>query len=356
MKQNIMIGIFAVVVIIILVGAAGIVLSISPTTTTVAMPTTATSNFLANNNCIESNTATVLNPTTATQTATVSYTVSTTATSTVAPPTTRVITDMIGRNLTVPTHILRVLTTGPQLMELVYMLDPAALAGLSFTYNGAPTAGEAFPPLVPLNMTGLPVVGGWFGTQVGNYETFIGERPDVILDAEIENMTNVNNMQNNFAPIPVVEVDPNFAVNVTTYASTITFVGNLLGVATAGPEPPELLQYRDELCEQHHLQNPNQPKSDGVLRRGQQRTQHRPRGLDAHRSPELLWRHQCGAGPTSARLRDGQRQSRADPPMESLHDNHRSRQPGQPLQNGHVQHHLEQHQRGEEQASLREAR
>ena len=84
------------------------------------------------------------------------------------------------------------------------MLDPSVLAGLSFTYNGAPTSGEKYAPFVPANMTGLPVVGGWFGTQIGNYETFIGQKPDVIIDSQVENTTTVAQMQANFGPIPVI--------------------------------------------------------------------------------------------------------------------------------------------------------
>jgi iron complex transport system substrate-binding protein len=148
----------------------------------------------------------------------------------VVAPTTRVITDMTGRNVTIPTTINRVLTTGPVEMELVYMIAPAKLAGLSFSYNGAPSTGEAFPPFVPLNMTGLPIVGGWFGTQKGNFETFIGDRPDIIIDAQEDNAISVATLQQDFGSIPVVELTPTWADNVTTYAAAITFVGNLLGV------------------------------------------------------------------------------------------------------------------------------
>ena len=212
MKQNILIGIFAVIVVVILVGAAGIALTISPTTTTVNISTTAT----------VSNTATV------STTATVSNTI----THTVTAPTTRVITDMTGRNLTVPVDIKRVLTTSPPIMELVYMLDPSALAGLTFSYDGAPTAGEALPPLVPANMTGLPVVGGWYGTTTGNFETFIGQRPDIIIDSQLGTTSvGVATMVQNFAPIPVVELNSDYAQNMSTYTAAITFVGNLLGVA-----------------------------------------------------------------------------------------------------------------------------
>ena len=80
---------------------------------------------------------------------------------------------MLGRNITVPTTINRVLTCGPIEMELVYMIAPDKLAGLSFTWNGGTGDPSGLPPLVPDKYMNLPVVGGWFGTQTGNYETFI---------------------------------------------------------------------------------------------------------------------------------------------------------------------------------------
>ena len=82
---------------------------------------------------------------------------------------------MFGRQVTVPTTINRVLTDGPIEMELVYLIAPDKLAGLSFTFNGKPA-------LVPDKYSSLPVVGGWFGTQTGNYETFIAAKPDIILE------------------------------------------------------------------------------------------------------------------------------------------------------------------------------
>ena len=153
--------------------------------------------------------------------------------STVTTPTTRTITDMLGRNLTVPTNIRRVLTTGPVEMELVYMLAPSKLAGLSFSYDGAPTPGEPLAPLVPANMSGLPVVGGWFGRQTGNFETFIGAQPDIILDGQHDQSggaTDINAFQQKFGDIPVVELNSSWDATVTGYTAAIRFVGNLLGV------------------------------------------------------------------------------------------------------------------------------
>lgn len=141
-------------------------------------------------------------------------------------PTTRTITDMYGRNLTVPAAINRVLTSGPIEMQMVYLLAPDKLAGLSFTFNGNPA-------LAPEKYKNLPVVGGWFGTQTGNYETFIAARPDIILEGT---EANINERQEKFGSIPVVglkagEEATNYADDALTgYEAEIRFLGDLLGV------------------------------------------------------------------------------------------------------------------------------
>lgn len=169
--------------------------------------------------------------TTLTNTKTVTST--TTATITAAPtgtapttdlPATRTITDMFGRQVTVPTNITRVLTSGPVEMQLVYMLAPEKLAGLSFTFNGN-------PPLVPEIYTSLPVVGGWFGTQVGNYETFLTANPDIILDSSSES---IEERQQKFGNVPVVGIDGGDLM--FNYAPAIRFLGELLGVPDKAAE------------------------------------------------------------------------------------------------------------------------
>jgi iron complex transport system substrate-binding protein len=148
-----------------------------------------------------------------------------TAPATPAPPT-KTITDMFGRTLIVPITINRVLTSGPIEMELVYLLAPDKLAGLSFTFNGKPA-------LVPDKYQSLPVVGGWFGTQTGNYETFIAAKPDIILEGT---ETNIKDRQEKFGTIPVVGVvagdkQSNYSDDsLTGYEAEIRFLGDLLGV------------------------------------------------------------------------------------------------------------------------------
>jgi iron complex transport system substrate-binding protein len=167
---------------------------------------------------------------TSTHSTTTSSTSITTATSqsSTPQPATRVITDMYGRTLTVPATINRVLTSGPIEMELVYLLAPDKLAGLSFTFNGKPA-------FVPEKYSSLPVVGGWFGTQTGNYETFIAAKPDVILEGT---EANLKERQEKFGSIPVVglyagDKQSNYTDDsLTGYEAEIRFLGNLLGVQT----------------------------------------------------------------------------------------------------------------------------
>ena len=131
---------------------------------------------------------------------------------------TRVITDMYGRQVTIPTTINKVLCTGPIEMEMVYLLAPDKLGGLAFTFNGN-------PPLVQDKYAKLPVVGGWFGTTTGNYETFIAAKPDIILEGT---QTTIEERQQKFGNIPVVGV--NLKDYVTGYEDEINFLGELLNV------------------------------------------------------------------------------------------------------------------------------
>jgi iron complex transport system substrate-binding protein len=141
------------------------------------------------------------------------------ATQTVA---TKTITDMAGRTLTVPVNITKVLGTSPPETWVAYFLAPDTLAGWNYNVSSNYTAAK---------YANLPVVGGWFGTTTGNYETFLSMNPNIILDGSITPGTNsndtINDRQTHLNPIPVVEIlDP---ANATNYAPEIKFVGDLLG-------------------------------------------------------------------------------------------------------------------------------
>jgi iron complex transport system substrate-binding protein len=138
----------------------------------------------------------------------------------ISPPTgsdNRVIVDMFGRKSTVPSPINRVLCTGPVECTLVYLIAPEKLVGLAAGFNGD-------PPLVPEKYASLPVIGAWYGAQVGNYETFISYDPDIILEGKLENMPE---RQQKFGSIPVVGDDTGSDL-LLNFEKCITFLGDLL--------------------------------------------------------------------------------------------------------------------------------
>ncbi|MDR3764477.1 MAG: ABC transporter substrate-binding protein [Acidobacteriota bacterium] len=89
---------------------------------------------------------------------------------------TRVVTDMVGRRLTVPVNVHRVLGMSPMGTILVYTIDPTALIG----WNHEITPGER--ALLVNSARNLPVVGGWFGKDnTGNIEKIMAAHPDVLI-------------------------------------------------------------------------------------------------------------------------------------------------------------------------------
>ncbi|WMW25269.1 iron ABC transporter substrate-binding protein [Methanolobus sediminis] len=133
------------------------------------------------------------------------------------------ITDMLGRELTVPEDITSVYATSPPSTILVYMLAPEKVAGWNFlnTFNHT---------LMNDEYLNLPILGGWFGTQTGNYETIINIHPDIVMegyttDGQIDEA--IERRQGSFGNIPVVAVDDSI-IFVEQSDPTIEYVGKLL--------------------------------------------------------------------------------------------------------------------------------
>lgn len=153
-----------------------------------------------------------------------------------APPTSmtntsdnRQITDMAGRTLVVPSSINRVACTSPPLTTLVYMLDPDKL----IAWNSLTAVNTTM--YMPDKYKNLPIIGGWFGTTTGNYETFISMSPDIVLEAyalpTLSTGTDANSTiverQNKMGSIPVIGICD--SCDATNYAPEIKYVGDLLG-------------------------------------------------------------------------------------------------------------------------------
>jgi iron complex transport system substrate-binding protein len=139
-----------------------------------------------------------------------------------SPAENRTITDMAGRTVVVPSEIKSVLCTSPPSTNLVYMVAPDRLAGWSFLPEKEYT---------PEKYAALPVVGGWFGKQTGNYENFISMHPDIVIEGYTTDggaaRATVAERQEKMGSIPVVAVED--TTNSTGYSAPIRFMGDLLG-------------------------------------------------------------------------------------------------------------------------------
>jgi len=132
------------------------------------------------------------------------------------------VTDMIGRPVTIPSDVQKVITTSPPMTILVYMLAPDKLAGLNFQWT------DSEKKYVDGKYQNLPVVGGWFGSEDGNYEEIMTINPDMIIEGGMGNINleMVNNRQEKFGTIPVIGVTDNS--DLTKITHSIEFMGKIL--------------------------------------------------------------------------------------------------------------------------------
>jgi iron complex transport system substrate-binding protein len=138
--------------------------------------------------------------------------------------TTRAITDMLGRTVEVPARVKCVAGTSPPTTMLIYMLAPDKLLGWNF--KRTKKVFQSMPP----KYRELPVVGGWFGKQSGNYENFILMHPDVVFVGYTNQggpLSTVNRIQRKFGKLPVIGVKN--TVDITAYEAPIRFMGDVLG-------------------------------------------------------------------------------------------------------------------------------
>jgi len=133
------------------------------------------------------------------------------------------VTDMVGRAVTVPIDSNRIIATSPPMTTLVYMLAPDKLIGLNYAWT------ESELKYVPDKYKNLPIVGGWFGRQDGNYEEILSSSPDIVIEGAMGDvdLALVNERQEKFGVVPVVGVTDNS--DVTKLAPSIIFMGKILG-------------------------------------------------------------------------------------------------------------------------------
>lgn len=135
------------------------------------------------------------------------------------------ITDMVGRTVQMPASVGNVVATSPPMTTVIYMIAPEKLTAVNFQWT------DDELKYIPSQYAGLPVVGGWYGTQDGSYEEFIASEPDMVIESIDEggdgDLATVQERQDKFGEIPVVAV--NDTTDVEKVDGSITFIGDVLG-------------------------------------------------------------------------------------------------------------------------------
>jgi iron complex transport system substrate-binding protein len=201
MKKQLLKFLFTMLAIAMLAGSfAGCTQSISTTATTTTVATSPTTKPVTS-------TPSTIAP------------VSTTYTQTA---TTRTIIDMYGTQITVPAIVNRVISTGPVETQLIYMLAPEKLVGLSSAWNGSPS-------YIPDIYSKIPVIGNASNGSF-NFEAAIATKPDIVLEGKTKNLATD---RDKFGTIPVVGVNAGDDL-LTMYEPEIRYVADLLGVPERG--------------------------------------------------------------------------------------------------------------------------
>lgn len=127
-------------------------------------------------------------------------------------------TDMAGRNVSVPSEVNRVASITFSTTLQLYMLAPDKLVG----WNSDLTSEQR--RYIPLKYQNIPVVGG--GKEDANYESFLTLNPDIVFTGHAQSDGSVNQIQQKFGKVPVVDVEnDNNILNITP---SIKFLGEVL--------------------------------------------------------------------------------------------------------------------------------
>ena len=148
------------------------------------------------------------------------------------------ITDMAGRTVTIPNEVNTVVATDPPMTTVIYMLAPEKLGGLNFQWT------DEEIKYVPSQYQNIPNIGGWYGSNTGNYEQFIATNPNLIIESISElggDNTTINDQQEKFGTIPLVAVTDN--TDVTKIDATIQFIGKIIG---AEDKANQLCEFNDK--------------------------------------------------------------------------------------------------------------
>ncbi|WP_017755430.1 ABC transporter substrate-binding protein [Calidifontibacillus oryziterrae] len=133
----------------------------------------------------------------------------------------RIIEDMAGRKVSIPTDINRIYTINEIGTIFLYTLAPEKLAGWNSKLGSE-------KPFIKEEFHDLPVLGRWRGPDSVNIEEILGVNPDIIInmgDVSEGYISESNEMEELFG-VPVIMVDG----SLTKQDEAYLFLGDLLGV------------------------------------------------------------------------------------------------------------------------------
>ena len=127
------------------------------------------------------------------------------------------LTDMTGRSVVVPSEINKTFSLAGSSTVILYMLAPDKMLGWD-------SRNETQNQYVPAKYQNLPVLGGG---KNANYEAIISTSPDVVVMGHGGNTGTIDQTQQKFGGIPVVDVEGDN--NLTNIVPAIQFMGKTLG-------------------------------------------------------------------------------------------------------------------------------
>ncbi|HQP56446.1 MAG TPA: ABC transporter substrate-binding protein [Syntrophorhabdus sp.] len=161
------------------------------------------------------------------------------------------LTDMFGRQFSIPDRPQKVYSPSPPITNLLYAIDPVMIAGLTVPIR------EHEKPYLRKEMQLLPVLGGWFGVgNVPNLEMILKINPELIITWKRTSAVNVKVDQTlKTMPIPVISLTLD---TIWDYPAAFLYLGKLLGREARGDE---LAAYaRRTLSEMKELAAPQSAK------------------------------------------------------------------------------------------------
>lgn len=143
------------------------------------------------------------------------------------------ITDMADRSVNIPEKINKTYSLAGSLTICLFMLAPETMVGWNSKNQ---TKGQY------MNETyqRLSILGG--GMQNANYEQIIAQNPDVIFMGHGKENNSIDEMQQKFGEIPLVDVEND--INLTQMSSSIEFMGKILGKEN---ESTELINFYNKV-------------------------------------------------------------------------------------------------------------